>query len=246
MRVAALYDIHGNLPALRAVLADVAREGVDTVAVGGDVALGPLPAETVTQLMALGDRARFVTGNADREVVDAYDRGRRDIDVEQDPAMRGAAYAAGQIWEIQRHFLAGFAPHVGQDFVLSWLAAQRYRDHHDRHPDPRLRDMLNGVSEPVVVCGHTHRQFDRCLDGWRVINAGSVGMPYEGKVGAYWAVLGPTVELRRTEYDLDEGLNELRAGGFPDVDEMLRESLLEPMDADEVAYFFERRATDGN
>jgi diadenosine tetraphosphatase ApaH/serine/threonine PP2A family protein phosphatase len=111
-------------------------------------------------------------------------------------------------------------------------------------PDARLRDILNGVSEPVVVCGHTHRQFDRRLNGWRVINAGSVGMPYEGRSGAYWALLGPTVELRRTEYDLDEGLKELRAGGFPDVDEMLRESLLEPMNADEVADLFERQATD--
>ena len=82
-----------------------------------------------------------------------------------------------------------------------------------------------------MVCGHTHRQFDRRVNGWRVINAGSVGMPYEGTVGAYWALLGPTVELHRTEYDLDEGLKELRAGGLPDVDEMLRESLLEPMKA---------------
>jgi predicted phosphodiesterase len=115
MRVAALYDIHGNLPALRAVLADVAREGVDTVVVGGDVATGPLPRETITHLIALGDRARFVTGNADREVVEAYDQGRRDINAARDPAKRAGDYAAGQISEIQRDFLAGFEPRVGLD-----------------------------------------------------------------------------------------------------------------------------------
>src|SRR5436305_14730351 len=75
MRVAALYDIHGNLPALRAVLADAARERVDAFVIGGDVAAGPLPCETIDRLMALSVRARFVRGNADREIVDAYDHG---------------------------------------------------------------------------------------------------------------------------------------------------------------------------
>ena len=68
-------------------------------------------------------------------------------------------------------------------------------------------------------------------------------MPYEGRAGAYWALLGHEVELRRTEYDLDRALADLRAGGFPDLDEMVRESLLEPLDPDEVAEFFERQAT---
>lgn len=248
--VAALCDIHGNLPALRAVLAEVDRAGVDTVVVGGDVATGPLPRETITELMALGDRARFVRGNADREIVEAYDQGRRDIDLEQGPVMRAAAYAAGQISESQRTFLARFAPHVALD--LDGLGMTLFCHGSPRSdteiittatPEPRLRDMPSGVSEPIVVCGHTHRQFDRHLNGWRVINAGSVGLPYEGTLGAYWALLGPTVELRRTDYDIDDGLAQLRAGGFPDVDEFLLESLLEPMNADEVADFFERQAT---
>jgi predicted phosphodiesterase len=249
MRVAALYDVHGNLPALRAVLADVAREGVDTVVVGGDVATGPLPAETITQLMALGDRARFVRGNADREIVEAYDQRRFDINEEQDPETRAAAYAAGAISELQRDFLASFAPHVGLD--VDGLGMTLFCHGSPRSdtemittatPDERLRRMLDGVREPVIVCGHTHRQFDRSVNGWRVINAGSVGLPYEGVPGAYWALLGPTVELRRIEYDLDQGMSELRAGGFPDLDEMLQESLLEPMDADEVADLFEDQA----
>jgi len=224
-------------------------KGVDTVVVGGDVATGPLPAETITQLMALGDRARFVRGNADREIVEAYDQRRFDINEEQDPETRAAAYAAGAISELQRDFLASFAPHVGLD--VDGLGMTLFCHGSPRSdtemittatPDERLRRMLDGVREPVIVCGHTHRQFDRSVNGWRVINAGSVGLPYEGVPGAYWALLGPTVELRRIEYDLDQGMSELRAGGFPDLDEMLQESLLEPMDADEVADLFEDQA----
>jgi predicted phosphodiesterase len=67
--------------------------------------------------------------------------------------------------------------------------------------DERLAPMVDDVAEPVVVCGHTHVQFDRAIDDRRVINAGSVGMPYQHQPGAYWALLTDVVELRRTEYD---------------------------------------------
>jgi hypothetical protein len=109
--------------------------------------------------------------------------------------------------------------------------------------DDRLRGILERVEQPAIVCGHTHRQFDRRVDGWRVINAGSVGMPYEGQRGAYWALLGPDVALRRSEYDFEAAVAEMRAGEFPDLDEMLHESLMTPIDPDEVAEFFERQAS---
>ncbi|MHB1569922.1 MAG: metallophosphoesterase family protein [Solirubrobacteraceae bacterium] len=111
--------------------------------------------------------------------------------------------------------------------------------------DQRLRAILDaGAERPerVVVCGHTHRQFDRLVAGWRVINAGAVGLPYEGRAGAFWTLLGPDVELRSTDYDLREAVARMRAGGYPDVDEMLRESLVEPADPDWVADYFERQA----
>jgi diadenosine tetraphosphatase ApaH/serine/threonine PP2A family protein phosphatase len=102
--------------------------------------------------------------------------------------------------------------------------------------------MLDGVSERVVVCGHTHRQFDRRLLERRLLNAGAVGMPYEGRAGAFWLMLGPEVELRRSEYDVAALLEAARASGYPDADELLRESLIEPADADEVADYFEQQA----
>jgi predicted phosphodiesterase len=250
VRVAALYDIHGNLPALRAVLADIAPEGVEVVVIGGDVAAGPLPRETIEQVIALGPRARCVRGNADREVVDAYDRGRRTAEEESGPAERTAAFAAAQISLAQRDFLADFPTTVVLD--INGLGPTVFCHGSPRSDteiittatsDERLSEILFGVSEAVVVGGHTHRQFDRRVGDRRFINAGSVGSPYEGRAGAYWALLGPDVSFRRTVYDVTDAAEQLRATGFPDLDEMLRESLTDPVDPDEVAAFFENLAS---
>jgi predicted phosphodiesterase len=252
MRVAALYDIHGNVPALRAVLSDARHEDVGAFVIGGDVALGPLPHETIEQLMALGGRARFVRGNADREIVDAYDQGHTDIDQFEDPAERAAVFAASRISRQQRDFMADFAPTVALD--VDGLGPTVFCHGSPRSDteiitrvtrENRLREILGDVQEHVVVGGHVHQQFDRSIDRWRFVNAGSVGIPYEGQAGAYWALVGPDVQLRRTEYDLQRAIEELRLGGYPDLDEMLKESLLEPVDPQEVAEFFERQALEG-
>jgi len=249
MRVAALYDIHGNLPALRAVLAEIACEGVETVVIGGDVAAGPLPRETIEEVMALGPRARCVRGNADQEVVAAYDQGRRCASSESDPAERAAVFAAERISHSHRDFLANFEATVVLD--VDGLGPTVFCHGSPRSDieiittatsDERLGEILSAVAEPVVVGGHTHRQIDRRLGDRRFINAGSVGSPYEGRAGAYWALLGPGVSLRRTVYDVADAAEHLGATGFPDVNEMLRESLTDPAHPDEVAAFFERLA----
>jgi putative phosphoesterase len=245
-RVAVLCDIHGNLPALRAVLDDLAREDVEKVVVGGDAAAGPLPVETIERLMALGEGALFVRGNADREIVEAYDSSGSGA------AERTAGFAAARISSSQRDFLDRFEATATVDVdglgeVLFCHGSPRSDSEiiTTATTDERLRGILAGVGQRVVVGGHTHRQFDRRVDGWRVVNAGSVGLPYEGRGGAYWALLGPDVELRRTDYDLEAAVSELRAGGLPDLDDLLQESLLTPADPDEVAEFFERQARGG-
>jgi predicted phosphodiesterase len=248
-RVAALYDIHGNLPALRAVLAEAREEGVEVFLVGGDVASGPLPGATLDEVVALGQRARFVRGNADREALAAYERG--DVRIEEfgGPVDRWAAFTAGQMTPAHRELLAGFTPLVELD--VAGLGPTLFCHGSPRSdaenitrvtPPDRLREILAGVEPRTVVCGHTHQQFDRTLDGQRIVNAGSVGLPYEGRPGAYWALLGPDVELRRTEYDVDRALQELAARGFPDLDEMLRESLLDPIDPAIVEDLYEQQA----
>lgn len=185
-RVAALYDVHGNLPALEAVLADVAE--ADVIVVGGDVVGGAFSSETVERLRGLGDRVRWLRGNAERELVDG----------ERDPALT----------DEQVDFLYGLPERVeleveGVGHVLFCHATPQ----NDIEmvtpltPDERLRRILDGVGADVVVAGHTHMQEDRRVGGIRWVNVGSVGMPYEDEPGAYWALVGPEVELRRTEYD---------------------------------------------
>jgi hypothetical protein len=109
-------------------------------------------------------------------------------------------------------------------------------------PEERVVAALGGVDEAIVVCGHTHAQFDRRVSGKRLVNAGSVGMPYEAKPGAYWALLGPEVELRRTAYDLAATAEAIRATGFPEADALAAENVLAVPSAAEATERFEAMA----
>jgi putative phosphoesterase len=245
--VAALYDVHGNLPALEAVLADDAFAGADAVVVGGDVAAGPLPGEVLDRLAALALPVRWVRGNADREVVAHYDRGDTDHSIygPDAPAERADAFTAARITRAHRDLLAGFEDVVRLDGVLFCHGSPRRDDEviTALTPEARLAPMLAGVQEALVVCGHTHHQFELRAGAQLVVNAGSVGMPYQGEPGAYWLLVADgEPELRRTVYDVDLAAPTLRASGFPDVDDLIRESLVEPVDAAWVARHFEDRA----
>src|SRR5215208_2359071 len=216
-RVVAIYDVHGNLPALEAVLTDLQSVKPDLIVVGGDVVAGPMPAEVLDRLAALGENICFVRGNADREVLAAYDYGRySDATDAADPAERTAAFAASKIDNGHRELLASFAERLvveieGVGQVLFCHGSPRSDEEiiTAATTEARLREILAGVDQDLVVCGHTHAQFDRCVGAKRVVNAGSVGMPYQGKpVGAFWLLLGAGgVCLRRSDYDLDRALS---------------------------------------
>ena len=123
------------------------------------------------------------------------------------------------------------------------LAEERRGDRDCATTEMRLREILAGVDQDLVVCGHTHAQFDRRVGGKRVVNAGSVGMPYQGKpVGAFWLLLEVGgVSVRRSDYDLDRTVGQIRATGYPDA-EYMAEILLEAPDPERVAALFEQRA----
>jgi putative phosphoesterase len=228
VRIAALYDVHGNLPALDAVLAEVDRERVDLLVFGGDVAAGPFPRETIERLVELPG-ARFVRGNADRVMVEIFD-GEREVEgglIDE--------WAVGQLERRHRDFLASFEPTVSAGGALFCHATP----HDDEpiftrvSPDERVRALLGEVDERLVVCGHTHMQFDRTVEGIRVVNAGSVGLPY-GTTEACWAIVEDgDVELRRTAYDREA----LRRSGFAKVGDFLEEHSEE-----EAIEFFEAQA----
>jgi putative phosphoesterase len=231
-RVAALYDVHGNLPALEAALADAEAAGVDLFVFGGDLALGPMPCEVLDRLVDLGGRARCLRGNCDRLMVDSFD-GR--LAGSLPVAIRETiAWAAGQLDSTHRDLLAGLPETLtvaveGLGAVLFCHATPRCDDEifTARTPDERLRPMLAGVRERVVVCGHTHMQFQRDLDGVQVVNAGSVGMPY-GEAGAHWLLLSPQVEFRRTAYDLASAAEQIANTGYPNAANFAERSVLHP------------------
>jgi predicted phosphodiesterase len=200
LRVAALYDVHGNIRALEAVLEDVPDDA--RILVGGDVAAGPCPQETVDRLRALGERGLWIRGNADRELTLGepglappetmeWLRGRLDPTTiawlhELPPTLELDVEGVG-------HVLFCHATPLNDVDIFT-----------DRTPEADIADQF-AVDADLVVCGHTHTQFERTIGGVRVVNSGSVGMPYEDEPGAYWTLLGPDVEHRRTPYELETG-----------------------------------------
>lgn len=190
MRVATLYDVHGNLRALEAVLAEIPDDA--TIVVGGDiVAGGGQPSETLERLRALGDRVVWVRGNADREL-------HPDEEGLAPPEFLAATRAA--LTEEQIEFLHSLPPTAQIDNVLYVHASPRndLDIFTELTPEDRIAFLFADVDADVVVCGHTHMQFDRVVAGKRVVNSGSVGMPYEDEPGAYWLL---DLEQRRTPYD---------------------------------------------
>jgi predicted phosphodiesterase len=250
-RVAALYDIHGNLPALEAVLAEADVTEADLIVVGGDIVSGPFPAATLDRLMALGERVRFIRGNADRELVARFDQGATPGDDDDDLGAAVAQWAARQIGRSHRDFLASLGPSLAVD--ISGLGPTLFCHGSPRSdeeiitavtPESRLRPMLSSIAHQVVVCGHTHAQFDRLVSGTRVVNAGSVGMPYQDTPGAYWLLLRPEVDLRRTGYDLEAAAAQIRRSGIPDAEEFARDNVLRSPSAAEATAYFEQMASD--
>jgi predicted phosphodiesterase len=241
MRIAALYDVHGNLPALEAVLAEPDVASADAVLVGGDALAGPMPAETLRLLAGLGDRVVWISGNTEREMLE----------------LRGADQDVGELWDRRAAWAAAQLTPSELDAVAAWpagavldvdgLGPVRFCHASPRNdteiftaisPQERVEPMLAGVVEATIVCGHTHVQFDRAIGDHRVVNAGSVGMPYEDLPGARWCLLGPGVDLRRTPYDLGAAADAIRATGLPDQEEMAELVAHQP-GADEATNYFE-------
>jgi len=233
VRVAALSDIHGNLAALEAVVADLEREDVDGIVVVGDTISGPWPVEALELVASLG--ADVICGNADREVVMRSDRFGQ-------LAPWCAARLGEECLERARQWPLTIELEVegiGRVLACHSTPASDEPIYTQITPERELLELLGEVESDVVLCGHTHMQYDRLLStGLRVVNPGSVGMPYEGRRGAYWALLGPDVDFRRTEYDVEGAVAAMRELDAPLSDEQLQ-LLLEPLDPETATAEFE-------
>jgi predicted phosphodiesterase len=231
--VAALYDVHGNLPALEAVLAEA---GDAQRVFGGDLAAGPLPAETLDRIMALD--ALVLRGNADRALLEGPSGGLVD------------EWVIAQVDDRHREYIESLPEQIeldveGLGHVLFCHGSPRSDEEMilKTTSDEWLREMLADVEADVVVCGHTHMQFDRRVDRWRVVNAGSVGMPY-GAPGAHWLQLGPDVEHRRTPYDRASFAAQVAAGDWPKGERFAEENIHSFPSEQEALEFFEAMASE--
>jgi predicted phosphodiesterase len=214
MRVAALYDVHGCRAALEAVLAEIGSEDVDAIVFGGDLFLGPQPAETAELVRSVD--ASFVRGNCDREP-DDWTRSKLDEDT--------LAWAQG--WPLTVELDGVLYCHASpQDDMRPILT--------DASPSERFAQALDGVDARLVVAGHTHMQFRR----GRWVNAGAVGWPYEDDVAAFWALVSDEVEFRRTPYDVERTAREMLDSGWPDAETFVAENVrAAPSRAEATAHF---------
>jgi predicted phosphodiesterase len=217
LRVAALYDVHGVRVALEAVLAEVEREEMDAIVFGGDLFLGPQPAETAA--LVRSTEASFVRGNCDREP-DDWTRSRLDDET--------LTWSRG--WPLTVELEGVLYCHATPQNDRTILT--------DASPPERFRAALEGVDARLVVAGHTHMQFKR--DRW--VNAGAVGWPQEDDVAAFWAIVSDDVEFRRTAFDVGRAASEILATGWPEAESFVAENIRTAPSRAEATAYFESRA----
>ncbi len=249
MRVAVLSDIHGNLPALEAVLADVVAARVDLVVVNGDTMPGPMPGAVLAALDAFSLPVRCLHGNGELDVLASL-RG-EDLSYVPERVQPLIRWVAAGLTPAHAEWIATWPRTVGLDLpdlgeVLFCHATPRSaREIFTRlTPDERVMPAFEGVTASTVVCGHTHMQVEREVRGIRVVNAGSVGMPF-GATGAYWLLLDHGVHHRRTEYDLQAAAARIRVSGYPQAEAFADSNVLEPPTEKEMLEVLERSANQG-
>ena len=232
MKIAALYDKHGNLPALNAVLHEVDKLDVDLIVVGGDVLLGPMPTQCLDRLAEIEKPVKYVMGNCDELVID-YLKGKKLPNLPQTviddikwtaKQIENSYYVAVSNWPMTQD--------VESDTLGKILFCHSTPTNHSFNitrltPEDKLKDEFGEVVASIIVCGHTHMQFDRMIADKRAINAGSVGMPF-GKRGAYWLLVDNEVKLKYTSYDFEYAARQITQTDHPNAESFAKIYVLNP------------------
>jgi putative phosphoesterase len=223
-------DIHGNLPALEAVVEELEREQLDELVCLGDVALGPQPSETLSRIRALG--CPVVLGNWDAWVLDGFP------EAKEEPWRR--FIEQGEWWARKlslddRAFIRSFVQQVelrvGAADVLGFHGSPSSYDDMilATTPHEELLRLLDGCEQPVLLCGHSHLQLVRVVEGRLLVNPGSVGLPFRGVPLGELQLISPwaeyalvrihngrvSIDLRRTRYDVERMLQDTIQSGVP-------------------------------
>jgi predicted phosphodiesterase len=255
MRVAALYDIHGNLPALESVLHDIRQADVNQIVIGGDVIPGPMPRETLGRLLELDLPTHFIHGNGELAIL-AQMAEERTGAVTYWGTTSGARpaenvietyrWTAAQLGSEFEPVLAGWPKtlqveidSLGQVLFCHGTPRSETEVFTRVTAKDRLLPIFEGVDARVIVCGHTHMQFDRLIGSTRIVNAGSVGMPF-GEPAAYWLLLDSEVEFRCTTYDLAKAAERIRATSYPQAVHFAVHNVLQPPPEKEMLEAFSK------
>ena len=228
MAIAALYDIHGNLPALRAVLDEIDRLEVDELVIGGDVLPGPMPVQCLELLLSIKIPTRFIYGNGEIAVLNGPPEHL------PDSVKHVIRWNALQLAPAHRQLLNDWpmslkAKTIAFGEILFCHATPRNENEifTKISVEEDFLPMFADVKEQLVICGHTHMQFDRTMGKTRIVNAGSVGMPF-GDPGAYWLLIDEQVEFRHTTYDLEGAAEAILKSDYPLADEFALKNVLNP------------------
>jgi len=242
VNVLALYDIHANVDALEAVLADPRAAEPDAVLVGGDAVPGPFARATLERLEALNVPVHWVRGNGEREVAAAIGA---PAPAPDDAAAVMSAATAAELGAERSRPLGELPLTVELDGVLYCHASPRRDDELLTRisPPERYEQALAGVAHALVVAGHTHQQDDRAVGDVRFVNAGSVGLPYEGDGAARWLwVADGEPDLRATPYDAAGAGARMLAECDPSLERSIKAALVEPVEPIEITRMFEGMA----
>lgn len=232
MRIAALYDIHGNLPALDAVLDEARGAGVDLLLIGGDVFPGPLASECLDRLSGCGMPFQAIRGNGERAVLEHLDgKESTTLPAEVRSIIQWTAtHLDEEHQRVLRTWPTSFALRLASETRALFVHATTRNDTEiftERTPRDVLERIFLPLAADIVVCGHTHLQFERQLNALQIVNPGSVGMPFE-EAGAYWAMLDREVTLRRTDYDRASAADQIRRSAYPGADAFADRYVLHP------------------
>ncbi|WP_434716446.1 metallophosphoesterase family protein [Lacticaseibacillus paracasei] len=227
MKIAALYDIHGNYPALKEVLKQVKKLSPDLVVLGGDLIAGPMPLETLSLLKRVSTTFKTVgiMGNNDQDIVDIYAKKRVGLSRK---ATEQLTWIANQLSYKQVSFLRNLLPSIsiGNYFFCHAVKNDNTTVFSPRQNKAYIEALFKGVQESYIICGHTHIQFELSLPNKKIINAGSIGMPFSNQFGAQWLWLEDNrIEYKRTIFNQQVAIQLISQTEYPFKNEFIANNL---------------------
>ncbi|MCH5585318.1 metallophosphatase family protein [Shimazuella sp. AN120528] len=248
MKIAVLYDIHGNLPALHAVLEELKSIKPDVLFIGGDIVSGPMPLQTLETLRNFPGNVQMIRGNGEREVVEVSEG--KTIPFLSEKGVEKQKWVGEQLTPSDRQFLVELPETMvlevkGLGEILFCHATPQSDEEifTPLTPDELVETMFHTVEQPLIFCGHTHLPFVRKIGDKQIINPGSVGMPFTGAPGAYWALIDENgFELKYTAYDLEEASKAILKSGDPQAEEFVENYIRNTMQEEQAINMIEKLA----